>query len=137
VAFDDVYDTPADGDSVGLFFTRGVDSWSTLLDLLEDPPGDRVTHLVSVRLDSTTPAAVEAEIVAGHRAVAEELGLELVEVESSTQAMLKPYRRWMDTAAPALTGAGLQVAGRMRRLVLSTDHPARLGLGAEFDPALI
>ncbi len=123
VRFDDVYDTPADGDAVGLFFTRGVDSWSTLLDLLDEPPGDRVTHLVAVRLASTTPAVVEAEILAGHHAVAAELGLEVVEVESRAQAMLNPHRRWMDTAAPALTGAGLQVAGRMRRLVLSTAHP--------------
>ena len=106
VGVDDVYDTPADGDAVGLFFTRGVDSWSTLLDLLDEPPGDRVTHLVSVRLASPTPAAVEAEIVAGHHPVAAELGLEVVEVASSAQAMLNPYRRWIDTVAPALTGAG-------------------------------
>jgi hypothetical protein len=137
IRVDDVYDTPADGDAVGLFFTRGVDSWSTLLDLLDEPPGDRVTHLVSVRLDSTTPAVVETEIVAGHHAVAAELGLEVVEVESSTQALLNPYRRWMDTAAPALTGAGLQIAGRMRRLVLATDHPVHVDLRAGAHPALI
>jgi hypothetical protein len=136
VRIDDVYDTPADGDAVGLFFTRGVDSWSTLLDLLDEPPGDRVTHLVSVRLASTTPAVVEAEIVAGHRAVAAELGLELVEVESSIQAMLTPHRRWMDTAAAALTGTGLQLAGRMRRLVLATDHPVHDHLRTGGNPAL-
>jgi hypothetical protein len=137
VAFDDVYDTPADGDAVGLFFTRGVDSWSTLLDLLEEPPGDRVTHLVSVRLDHATPAVIEAEIVAGHHAVAAELGLEVVEVESTTQAMLNPYRRWMDAVVPALTGTGLQVAGRMRRLVLATDHPAHVHRRTGADPDLI
>ncbi len=137
VRVDDVYDTPADGDAVGLFFTRGVDSWSTLLDLLDEPAGDRVTHLVSVRLASTTPAVVEEEILVGHRAVADELGLEVVEVESSAQAMLNPYRRWMDTAAPALTGAGLQVAGRMRRLVLSTDHPGHVNRRTGADPEVI
>ena len=29
------------GDGMGLFFTRGVDSWSTLLDLLDGPPDGR------------------------------------------------------------------------------------------------
>lgn len=137
VRFDDVYDTPADGDAVGLFFTRGVDSWSTLLDLIDEPPGDRVTHLVSVRLASATPAVIEAEILAGHHAVAGELGLEVVEVESTTQAMLNPHRRWMDTVVPALTGTGLQVAGRMRRLVLTTDHPGHVHRRTGADPDLI
>lgn len=133
----EVHDTPPGGDAVGLFFTRGVDSWSTLLDLVESPPDDRVTHLVAVRFDSATPAAVEAQILATHRAVAAELGLELVEVSSSAQAMLNPYRRWMDTVAPALTGTGLQVAVGMRRLVLSTDHPGHVHRRTGADPDLI
>lgn len=137
VRVDEVYDTPPDGDAVGCFFTRGVDSWSTLLDLLEGAAGDRVTHLVSARFASATPAAVEAEILAGHRAVAAELGLEVVEVESTAQAMLNPYRRWMDTVAPALTGTGLQVAARMRRLVLTTDHPAHVHRRTGVDPDLV
>jgi len=137
VRVDDVYDTPADGDAVGLFFTRGVDSWSTLLDLLDEPPGDRVTHLVSVRQASPITQAVQAEIVAGHRLVAAELGLEVVEVESSAQALLSTHRRGIDTAAPALTGAGLQVAGRMHRLMLTAGHPGHVHTSTGVDSALI
>jgi hypothetical protein len=127
VQVDDVYDTPAGGDAVGLFFTRGVGSWSTLLDLLDEPPGDRVTHLVSVRPASSTSPAVEAEIAAAHRPVAAELGLELVEVETSAPALLELHRGGADTAVPALTGAGLQVAARMHRLVLTGDDSALIG----------
>ena len=135
VQIDDVYETPAGGDEVGLFFTRGVGSWSTLLDLLDEPPGDRVTHLVSVRPASTSsspsPPAVRAEIVAAHRPVAAELGLELIEVETSAPALLGLHPRGTDTLAPALIGAGLQVAARMHRLVLADDDalvgPLRTG----------
>lgn len=137
VRVDEVYDTPAGGDGVGLFFTRGVDSWSTLLDLLDEPPGDRVTHLVSVRHAAPAAPAVQAQVVAGHHPVAAELGLEVVEVETSVQALLNPHRRWIDTAALALTGAGLQVAGRMRRLVLTTDHPAHVHTRTGVDADLV
>jgi len=130
IQVDDVYDTPAGGDAVGLFFTRGVGSWSTLLDLLDEAPGDRVTHLVFVRPSSPLSPAVQAEIAAAHRPVATELGLELVEVETSAPALLGLHRHGADAAAPALTGAGLQVAARMHRLVLTGDTligPLRTG----------
>lgn len=137
VHVDDVYDTPAGGDGVALFFTRGVDSWSTLLDLLDEPPADRVTHLVSVRHGTPALRAVQAEVIAAHRPVAAELGLELVEVDTSAQALLDPHRRWIDTAALSLTGAGLQVAAGFRRLVLTGDHPVDVHQRTGVDTSLI
>lgn len=137
VRVDEVYETPPGGDGVGLFFTRGVDSWSTLLDLLDEPPGDRVTHLVAVRHGTPTMRAVQAEIIAGHRPVADERGLELVTVETSAQDLLDPHRRWIDTAALALTGAGLQVAAGLHRLVLTGDHPVGVHSRTGIDTHLI
>ena len=48
-----------------------------------------------------------------------------------------PIARWMDTVVPALTGTGLQVAGRMRRLVLTTDHPVHVHRRTGVDPDLV
>ena len=137
VRIDDVHETPAGADGVGLFFTRGVDSWSTLLDLLDEPVGDRVTHLVSVRHGHPAMRAAQAEIIAGHRPVATELGLELVTVETSAQELLDPHRRWIDTAALTLTGAGLQVAAGLHRLVLTGDHPVGVHSRTGIDTHLI
>lgn len=133
VRVDEVYDTPADGGAVGLLFRRDVSSWSALLDLLDEPPGDRVTHLV-VGHDPSVAPTVQAEVVAGHRDVASELGLELVEVGSTAHALLAAHGIGVDAATPALVGAGLQVAGRMRHLVLATDPPVA---GAGMEPALV
>jgi hypothetical protein len=106
VRVDDVYDSPADGDAVGLLFSGGIDSWSTLLDLLDEPPGDRVTHLVSVRHVSSITSAAQAEIVADVCPFAAELGLEVVEVASSAQALLSTHHRGIDTAALASRSPG-------------------------------
>ncbi len=134
---DDVYETPDDGEGVALFFTRGVDSWSTLLDLLDEPPGERVTHLVSIRHAPPAPQDAQAEIVAAHRPVAAELGLELVTVETSARALLDPHRRWIDTVTPVLTGTGLQVGARFRRMVLTGDHPVDVHARTGVDTSLI
>jgi len=104
------YATPDDGDAVGLLFSGGVASWSALLDLLDAAPPERVTHLVVVRGPADRPTP---EVVAGHAAVAAELGLELVTV--ATSASLDAH---------ALLGAGLQVGARFRRLLLTGAEPA-------------
>ncbi|HEU5150439.1 MAG TPA: hypothetical protein VFU19_08080 [Iamia sp.] len=137
VTVDETYATPPGGDDVGLFFSRGVDSWSTLLDLLDEPPGDRVTHLLAVFHADDVRRVVQTEVIAGHRPVLDELGLELVTVETSVRQLLDPYRRWIDTAALALTGTGLQVAAGFRRLVLTGDHPADVHARTGIDSHLI
>lgn len=134
----DTYEAPPAGDGVGLFFSRGVDSWSTLLDLVEAPPPDRVTHLITVH--HGPPAifrAVEAEIVAGNQRVADELGLTLVVVETTARTLLDPHRRWIDTAGSTLVATGLQVATGLRRLVLSGAHTADVHTRTGADPDII
>ncbi len=134
----DTYEAPAAGDGVGLFFSRGVDSWSTLLDLLDAPPPDRVTHLITVH--HGPPAifrAVEADIVAGNRMVADQLGLELVVVETTARTLLDPFRRWLDTSGSVIVATGLQVATGLRRLVLSGAHTADVHTRTGADPDVV
>lgn len=132
------YTAPPAGDGIGLFFSRGVDSWSTLLDLLDLEPPDRVTHLLTVHHGPPELfRTIEAEVVAGNRAVADELGLELVVVGTDARAHLDPYRRWIDTSGPVLTATGLQVACGLRRLVISGAHPADVHTRTGADPDLL
>lgn len=119
---DGTFDARRTGDGVGLFFTRGVDSWSTLLDLLDEPPGDRVTHLYSVHQAHEDRRPIEAEVVEGHRRVASELGLDLVVVSTTIRALVDPFKPWIQVAGPGLISAGLTAAAGMGRLVMAGSH---------------
>ncbi|HEU5150437.1 MAG TPA: hypothetical protein VFU19_08070 [Iamia sp.] len=126
------------GDGVGLFFTRGVDSTSTLLDLLDEPPGDRVTHLLTVyHGDPAIFREVQAQRTLGHEPVARALGLPLVVLETSIRSLLDPFRIWGDTSGPALIATGLQVGAGFRRLVLSGAHSSDVHTRTGADPDLI
>ena len=128
----------APGDGVGLFFTRGVDSWSTLLDLLELAPPERVTHLLTVH--HGPPAifrGIEAEHILGHQAVADELGLPLVVLETTARRLLDPHRIWNDTSGPALVATGLQVGAGLHRLVLTGAHTGDVHTLTGSDPDLV
>ncbi|CAN5612325.1 hypothetical protein BH24ACT4_BH24ACT4_12970 [soil metagenome] len=131
------YEAPSGPGGVGLFFTRGVDSCSTLLDLLDEPAGDRVTHLLSVHHGLGEQRPVEAEIIDGHRAVADELDLSLVVLSTNVRALLDPHRPWGDTFGPALVSTGLVAAAGLRRLVLAGAHPASVHTRTGADPDLL
>ncbi|HEX7133355.1 MAG TPA: hypothetical protein VF228_12315 [Iamia sp.] len=141
VEVEDTYVAPPSedsGDGVGLFFTRGADSWSTLLDLLDEPVPDRVTHLISIHHGPPDLfRAIEAGIHAGHRRVAAELGLELVVAETTARHLLDPHRRWADTSTTALVATGLQVATGLRRLVFSGAHPVGVHTRTGADPDVL
>jgi len=126
------------GTGVGLFFTRGADSWSTLLDLLDAPPPARVTHLVSVfHGPRPTDAPLHAELEAGHRAVAAELGLTLVSLGTTARDLLDPLQPWGAVVGPVLVSTGLVAAAGMARLVLSGVNRAAVPMGNGSDPALL
>ncbi len=129
---------PAVEDGVALFFTRGVDSWSTLLDLLDRPPPDRVTHLLTVHhAPPEVLRPVEVEHVHRHRAVAAELGLPLVVLETNLRRLVDPYRTWLQTVGPALVATGLQAGARFRRLVVSGAHTSDVHTRTGADPDLV
>lgn len=119
----DVVSTYEGGDrsgGVGLLFDRGVDSWSTLLDRLDDPAAERVTHLLAVHPGPLPFGATDAAILDGHQRVADELGLELIVATTSARTLLDAHRPWSDTAGPVLVATGLAVAAGLRRLVLTS-----------------
>ena len=131
------YDGGPDAGGVGLFFTRGADSWSTLLDLLAAPEADRVTHLLAVHHGEPRLRPVEAQIIQGHQQVADELGLEVVVLTTSIRALLDPHRPWVETSGPALVGAGLTASAGLRRLVLSGANPVDRPGSVGSDPQVI
>ncbi len=137
VALTSTYDGgPGDG-GIGLFFTRGADSWSTLLDLLEGPPEDRVTHLVAVHHGEARLRPVEAQIIHGHQPVADELGLGLVVLSTSIRTLVDPYREWIETSGASLVSAGLTAAAGWRRLVMAGAHPLEQLGSVGSDPQVI
>ncbi len=125
-------------DGVGLFFSRGVDSWSTLLDLLAEGPPDRVTHLYHLH-HTTLPVLrpIEHEIVADIARIAAELELELVVVDSDARALLDPHRPWLDTYGPVIVGAGLQAGAGLGRLVMTGANRADVHYRTSADPDLV
>ena len=132
----DVHADSMPGDGQGIFFTRGVDSWSTLLDLLEGGSGDRTTHLIAVHHDQGQRVR-EGALISGHQRVADELGLPLVVLETTARTLLDPLRPWIDVVGPVLVSTGLVASARWNRLTWSDwpsdDHSTRNGE----DPALI
>lgn len=122
---------------VGLFFSRGADSWSTLLDLVAEGGPGGLTHLVAVRHGTAADRAVEDEIIARHRRVAAERGLELVEITTTARENMDPLRPWIDTYGPVLVSAGRVLGGGIGRLVLSSAHPASISTRSGSDPALV
>ena len=118
------HDAPYRPTGVGLFFSRGVDSWSTLLDLLDAPPADRVTHLLAVHHGDLDHQPLEAAVFAGHQRVADELGLPLIVLSTSARTLLDPFRPWVEVFAPALCSAGLVAAAGLGRLVLASSMTA-------------
>ena len=109
---------PAPG--VGLFFTRGVDSWASLR-----RHRHRVTHLLA--LDGIEPGrsdADEAAVWAGHEHVAAELGLPLVRITTNARAQLDPLTVWDWTHGAVLASCGLLLSPLLGTVVVAGSYPA-------------
>ena len=75
----------------GLFFTRGIDSWSSLLTLQAEGAGP--THLLTIRdIELPRDADTHAEVLAETQRVAARLGLPLVELSTDARELLDPHR---------------------------------------------
>jgi len=124
----------------GVFFTRGVDSWGTLLDLLDGPRHRRPTHLVTldneVHLD---PAVREAQLVETRHA-ADRIGLPLVVVRTDVRSLLDPHTDWgTQTHGSVLAGVGLLLRSTLEQVVIAPTHWTPLvrpwGSHPDLDPA--
>lgn len=117
---------PPPGTGVGLFFTRGVDSWSTLLDLLDAPPAERVTHLLAVSgVGGPGPgrAEADAELIRAHREVAAELGLPVIDITTDVRTVTDPVVDWIRAYGLVLASAGLVLGAGLRRVVQASAYP--------------
>lgn len=109
---------PAPG--VGLFFSRGLDSMTTLIEQRE-----RITALIGMDWRDP-PYATEgtAEIWASTRAAADELGLPLIHVSSNARTFLDPVLAW-ELCHGVLLGAFAQLAApSIGEALVSGTHPA-------------
>ncbi|MBI2710881.1 MAG: hypothetical protein HYX34_14485 [Actinobacteria bacterium] len=122
----------------GLFFTRGVDSWWSLLRLRDDEPG-WVTHLVALRgVDVGWSEATQAREIAESHAVADRLELPLVEVTLDVRRLLDPFAEWGRTHGAALASAGHLLAPLLDRIAVAATFwepdPPAWGSHPEVDP---
>lgn len=124
----------------GLFFTRGVDSWGTLLELLDGPRRTRPTHLITldneVHLD---PAVREAQLVETRRA-ADRVGLPLIVVRTDIRSLIDPHTDWgTQTHGSVLAGTGMLLRRTLGEVVIAPTHWTPLlrpwGSHPSLDPA--
>lgn len=125
---------------LGVFFTRGVDSWGTLLELLDGPRRARPTHLVTVDNEVHLDQAVRDAQLVETQAVADRLGLPLITVATDIRSTLDPHTDWgTQTHGSVLAGIGLLLRSTLREIVISPTHWTPLlrpwGSHPDLDPA--
>jgi polysaccharide pyruvyl transferase WcaK-like protein len=102
------------GDGVGLFFSRGLDSYATL-----ERYRDRVTHLIGIHwLDSVPAAPAENAVWDGTIRAAAAEGLPLIEVSTNARAALDPLGPWINSAT-AVLGAFAMLLAPLTGVVLA------------------
>lgn len=107
----------------GVLFTRGVDSWGTVLELLDGPKQDRPTHLITVDNEVHLPRAFRDVHLAETQAVADRLGLPLITVATDIRSALDPHTDWgTDTHGSVFAGIGLLLRPTLGRIVISPTH---------------
>ena len=117
-------DTPQPGRGSGLFFSRGIDSWSSLLTLQAE--GTPPTHLLTIRdIELPRDADVHAQVVAETRRVATALGLPLVELSTDSRALLDPTDDWTRTHGAVLAGFALLLRPLLARTYVAGTHGPR------------
>lgn len=111
----------------GVYFTRGVDSWSTVLRLLDAPPDERVTHLVAVDNEVHIAEPIRQAAIRDTRAAADDLGLPLIVVRTDVRAALDPHTDWgSDTHGSVFAGIGWLLRRSLDRIAMSPTNSGAL-----------
>ncbi len=117
-------------------FTRGVDSWFSVLTALDD--GERPHLLYAPDLDRQYSPPRRREAVRRTRAAAARLGLPLLVVELDVRHLLDPFVAWDDAFGGALAGGALGVGAGVARFLFPAgydpDHIGPNGNHPELDP---
>ena len=105
----------------GLFFTRGIDSWSSLLTLQAEGAGP--THLLTIRdIELPRDADTHAEVLAETQRVAAQLGLPLVELTTDARELLDRIEDWPRTHGAVLAGFALLLRPLLARVYVAGTH---------------
>jgi len=107
-------------------FSRGVDSWYSVLRNLEatNPSRPRLTHLVYVpSIDFMYGDDNRVRSIAATRRAAEEVGCELVLLETNLRHFTERFQEWGVTFGGALSGMGLVLGAGFSHVVLAASLP--------------
>ncbi|MBV9951692.1 MAG: hypothetical protein JO291_07055 [Acidimicrobiia bacterium] len=125
------------GRGVGLFFSRGVDSWSSLLTLQAEGP--RPTHLLTVRdIELPRDLDTQAEVLAETARIAAGRGLTLVVLSTNARELLDPLDDWTRTNGGVLAGFALLLRPLLAQVyvasTLGPSVPSDWGSHPDLDP---
>lgn len=132
---------PGGGESRATLFTRGADSWHTVLNesvdvLLYSAAADFVWGRRDSGPEETMRA--RASVVALHRACAERRGRRLVVVDTNLRHFVEPLRNWGFSHGGILAACGLAVGSGIRELripsSLTYGNLTQLGTHPLLDP---
>ena len=108
------------------FFTRGIDSWYSVLTNVEGvdrskPPLTHLLHLSGIDW-ALTPPTLEREIAAT-RAAATSAGCELVLLETNLRDFTEKFQPWDVTHGGVLAATGLAVGARFSHVLIASTFP--------------
>ena len=110
----------------GLFFTRGVDSWWTLLELQKDPSIESPTHLITLDNEVHVPESIRAQTILDTQACADRLGLTLITVRTDIRAAIDQHTDWgFHTHGSVLAGTGLALRNSLTSATIAPTHWTR------------
>jgi hypothetical protein len=112
---------PEGARGTGLFFSRGVDSWASLLTLQAE--GTPPTHLLTIRdVEQRRSPAVQAEVLATTRQFARRAGVELVELSTDARTLLDPLDEWPRTHGAVLAAFALLLEPMLEQVFVASTH---------------
>jgi hypothetical protein len=115
--------TPA---TTACFFTRGIDSWYSVLTNVEDvdPSRPPLTHLLHISgIDWALTAPTREREIAATRAAAADAGCELVLLETNLRDFTERFQPWDVTHGGALAAMGLTVGTRFSHVLIASTFP--------------
>ena len=108
------------------FFTRGIDSWYSVLTNVDDVDRSRppLTHLLHISgIDWALTAPTRERQTAATRAAAVDAGCELVLLETNLRDFTERFQPWDVTHGGALAAVGLAVGARFSRVLVASTFP--------------
>src|SRR5699024_10848917 len=111
------------GTGIGMFFSRGIDSWSVLLDRLAGPVEQRPTHLLTLDAEPVLPPKTVETLLAGTDEIGHALDLPVIRVATNIRDLLDPFAAWpRHTHGSVLAGAALLLRPLFGTVVLSATQ---------------